>query len=231
MPVPCEAAPPPTYQLHVLLHDVEPAIWRRLRVRSDTTLASLHVLLQIAFTWRGWSSHGFLIRGKRYGRGALPESAPLSQFRLRAKERLTYEYGYEWRVQVRLESVLDTVVLSPMCVAGARAGPSERPGTPDGYVAYVEHREPPWDEQCLMIETIAKFVDAQPGKSVREIIGDMDAFATAVSRVRAYYRNDPARFERRVLNQRFQMLAQDDQSWRGDDETDDSSDDRWIRER
>jgi hypothetical protein len=34
-----------------------------------------------------------------------------------------------------------------------------------------------------------------------------------------------------VLNQRFQMLAQDDQSWRGDDETDDSSDDRWIRER
>ena len=80
MPAPCEAAPPTTYQLHVLLRDVEPAIWRRLHIRSDTTLTALHVLLQIAFAWRGWSSHEFLIRGKRYGRGALPESAQLSQF-------------------------------------------------------------------------------------------------------------------------------------------------------
>jgi hypothetical protein len=209
------------YQLHFLLHDVEPAIWRRLRVRSDTTLAVLHVFLQIAFSWRGWSSHEFIIRGKRYGRNWLPENVELSRFSFRSKERFEYQYGYEWRVQVRLESIIDKPLTSPMCVAGARAGPSERPGTPDGYAYYLEHRERPWDEQSLMIETIAKFADAQPGQTVRDVIGDMDAFADAVSRVRAYYHNDPARFERRTLNQRFQTLANNDQSWRDYDEYDD----------
>jgi len=208
------------YQFHFLLHDVEPAIWRRLRICSDTTLAVLHIFLQIAFAWRGWSSHEFIIRGKRYGRDGFLETIQLSKFYLRLKERFEYQYGYEWRVQVRLESIIKPIT-SPVCVAGARAGPSERPVTPNGYAYQIEHRECPWDEQQLMIETIAKFVDAQPGQTVRDVIGDVEAFTDAVSRIRAYYHNDPARFERRTLNQRFRILANDDQSWRDYDEYDD----------
>jgi hypothetical protein len=88
----------------------------------------------------------------------------------------------------------------------------------------------PWDERHFMIASIAKFADAQPVQSVREVIGDMEAFAQAVARVRAYEREDPNRFERRVLNQRFQAFDDGNPSWRNDDEDDDSRDNRWDGE-
>jgi len=37
------------YQLHILLLHINPPVWRRLHVRSDTSIAMLHDLLQIAF--------------------------------------------------------------------------------------------------------------------------------------------------------------------------------------
>jgi hypothetical protein len=44
-----------------------PLIWRRLRVRSDSSIATLHELLQIAFDWRDFHLHRFVIRGEEYG--------------------------------------------------------------------------------------------------------------------------------------------------------------------
>ena len=46
---------PVIYQLKVVLAGISPMIWRRLQVRSDTTLAELHYILQIVF---GWSDYG-----------------------------------------------------------------------------------------------------------------------------------------------------------------------------
>ena len=40
-----------TYQLRVTLREVSPLMWRRLLVRSDTTIAQLHDWLQIAMGW------------------------------------------------------------------------------------------------------------------------------------------------------------------------------------
>src|ERR671938_244842 len=40
------------YQLHVWLCEISPLIWRRLLVRSDSTIADLHYTLQIA-PWAG----------------------------------------------------------------------------------------------------------------------------------------------------------------------------------
>ncbi len=57
------------YQVHVLLHDVEPAVWRRLLVFGDATLADLHAIVQIAFDWRDDGRHHFVIRGKTCGDG------------------------------------------------------------------------------------------------------------------------------------------------------------------
>ena len=39
------------YQLHILLCEVSTAIWRRLWVRSDSTMADLHYTLQLAMGW------------------------------------------------------------------------------------------------------------------------------------------------------------------------------------
>jgi len=39
------------YQLHISLIEISPTIWRRLLVRSKTTIADLHYVLQIAFGW------------------------------------------------------------------------------------------------------------------------------------------------------------------------------------
>jgi hypothetical protein len=39
-------------------------LWRRFLVRSDSTLADLHVLLQIDFDWTDFHLHRFGIRKK-----------------------------------------------------------------------------------------------------------------------------------------------------------------------
>jgi Plasmid pRiA4b ORF-3-like protein len=40
-------APPQSYQLRILHLQINPPIWRRLHVRSDSSVATLHELLQI----------------------------------------------------------------------------------------------------------------------------------------------------------------------------------------
>ena len=44
-------AHPDIYQLRIVLRGISPLIWRRLLVRGDTTLAQLHLMLQILFDW------------------------------------------------------------------------------------------------------------------------------------------------------------------------------------
>jgi hypothetical protein len=41
--------PPNIYQFRVVLQGISPLIWRRLLIRSDISLATLHAALQIAF--------------------------------------------------------------------------------------------------------------------------------------------------------------------------------------
>ena len=52
-------APAESYQLHILLLQINPPIWRRLHVRSDISIAALHDLLQIVFDWNDFHLHPF----------------------------------------------------------------------------------------------------------------------------------------------------------------------------
>src|SRR6266487_1815946 len=54
------------YQLRIWIRAISPQIWRRLLVRSDSTIAQLHDTLQIASDWTDEHLHQFLIRGKPY---------------------------------------------------------------------------------------------------------------------------------------------------------------------
>jgi hypothetical protein len=52
MPVSPPSPDPLVYQLRVVLRGIGPLIWRRMLVRSDTTIADLHTTFQVAFGWR-----------------------------------------------------------------------------------------------------------------------------------------------------------------------------------
>ena len=80
----------------------QPAIWRRLLIPADTTIAGLHAVLQIAFGWRGTHLHRFVVHGREYGIaypggrsfGDDPRRVRLGGFGLRRTERFTYHYDF-----------------------------------------------------------------------------------------------------------------------------------------
>ena len=72
---------PFVYQLRVVLRGISPLIWRRLLVRSDSTIADLHATLQLALGWSDDHLHRFVAHGREYGiqlcgRPQLPRRPP-----------------------------------------------------------------------------------------------------------------------------------------------------------
>jgi hypothetical protein len=129
--------PAEIYQLYILLLQINPPIWRRLLVRSDSSIATLHDLLQIAFDWSDFHLHRFIIRGKEHGLNRVgcttfrtdARKMPLSQFHFRANERFLYEYDFGdlWRHQIRFEGIqpIREKKIYPVCIGGACASPPE----------------------------------------------------------------------------------------------------------
>ncbi len=145
-----ETATPIVYQLRVVLRGISPLIWRRLLVRSDSTIADLHHVLQIAFGWTDTHLHRFVIHGKDYGIARLgglsfaddPTRVRLADLGFRPQERFTYQYDYgdDWQHEVRVEQIrpLDPRRTYPVCLGGARAAPPEDCGGP---WAFLDRRQ------------------------------------------------------------------------------------------
>jgi Plasmid pRiA4b ORF-3-like protein len=135
MPDPTE---PSIYRLRVVLLGISPIIWRRLLVRSDSTIADLHYTLQITFGWFNEHLHRFLIHGKQYGIAYLggitfrddPRRVKLSDLGLRVKEKFLYEYDFidQWRHLIRVEAILPSEPdqFFPVCISGKRAAAARR---------------------------------------------------------------------------------------------------------
>jgi hypothetical protein len=145
--------PSEIYQLHMLLLQINPPIWRRLHVRSDSNIATLHELLQIAFDGSDFHLHRFVIRGKEYGLSRLggttfstdARKVLLSQFHFCVNERFLYEYDFGdlWRHQVRFEGIqpIREKKIYPVCVGGACAATPEDCGGPEAYMEQMDrHR-------------------------------------------------------------------------------------------
>jgi Plasmid pRiA4b ORF-3-like protein len=134
--------PPEVYQLHVWLREISPMISRRLLVRSDSTIADLHYILQIVMGWEGYHLHQFIIRGKSYGvpqPGGMgfpedPTTVHLADLRLRLRERFLYAYDFGdlWQHEIRVEKKLPVQPRRryPTCIGGQRATPPEDCGGP-----------------------------------------------------------------------------------------------------
>ena len=136
--------PPSVYRLRVVLRGISPLIWRRLLVRSETTLAHLHDILQMVFHWSDEHLHSFQIHGREYGsRGAQTCRVLLSDWCLHRGERFgyVYDYGAHWACDIRLEAILLPVPrrVYPVCLAGKHAAPPEDCW---GAGAYMERLEP-----------------------------------------------------------------------------------------
>ena len=118
------------YRIHVWICRISPMIWRRLLVRSDSSIADLHYTLQTAFGWSDEHLHRFHIHGQDYGVSRVggiifsadPAKVRLSDFKFRLKESFRYEYdfvaGWEHQVHVEGRLALEDKGRYPRCIGG-----------------------------------------------------------------------------------------------------------------
>jgi len=141
----------PVYQLKLTLAEVEPPVWRRIRVRGDLSLARLHDVLQRAMGWQNAHLHEWIVGGRRYGQPepdephyevederklTLREAAPVEG----ARFGYVYDLGDGWTHEVVVEKIEppDPELRSPECLAGERACPPEDCGGAGGYEEFLE---------------------------------------------------------------------------------------------
>ena len=138
----------PIFQIKVSLLHVKPAVWRRLLVRADTTLAELHFILNEAMGWSCSHLHSFSDGERTFVDPELHEAeAPKHEHEderpielsslVEANEKLqyTYDFGDDWRHEILIEKrlPLDPRYSYPLCIGGERACPPEDCGGPPGY--------------------------------------------------------------------------------------------------
>ena len=146
------------YQLKVTLKWSKPPIWRRLQVRGNTKLNTLHAVLQIAMGWCDGHLHVFESGGTHYGEpdpdfpGSMRDESNIRLDRI-AQEGGTFRYEYDfgdgWEHEIRIEKILDPEpgIRYPRCLAGKRACPPEDCGGVPGYEHLLQVLADPKDEE------------------------------------------------------------------------------------
>jgi hypothetical protein len=203
---------PSVYQLRVILRGISPLIWGRLLVRSDTTLAHLHDILQIVFHWSDEHLHSFHIHGRGYGSsGAQTCRVLLSDLCLHRGERFryVYDFGAHWACDIRLEAILYPAPrrVCPVCLGGKHAAPPEDCHGALAYMERLDHHRlyPPLEAMGVVADAISTLLEADPQTSVRAALGDLDDLREAVDCLETYQAFQPDHFDRRDINR--QLLA------------------------
>jgi hypothetical protein len=148
----------PIYQIKVTLDESKPPIWRRILVRSDTTLRELHNVIQaVMLGWADYHLHQFIVGETYYGVPDLDYDGFLemhdeSQVKLsqivtgeKFKFRYEYDFGDSWLHNLLVEKVLppEPGQPYPVCVKGKRACPPEDVGGIWGYYMFLEAIQDP----------------------------------------------------------------------------------------
>jgi|ERR1035437_714409 hypothetical protein len=201
------------FRLHVWIRQISPMIWRRLLVRSDSTITDLHYTLQIAFGWSDEHLNLFHIHGQDYGvyhDGGIgfstnPDQVQLHDFKFRLNERFRYDYNFndDWQHEVRVEArwSLDDKRIYPCCVGGQRRVPPEDCGGP---LAFMARRDAvPLDVEDLF-EDIQDDLEANDIEAVRDRVEEIDE-------LREWLTLDD--FDRRAANRRLKQYATQDEGW------------------
>ncbi len=147
------------YQLKISLNHASPPIWRRLLVRSNMDLGTLHEVLQDAFDWDGSHLHGFQVGGrggdvygaleaKSYGDPDLDEDDFTLGQVLPAEGTsmvYTYDFGDDWEHKIVVEKILPADPNAPTvrCTAGRGMAPLEDSGGVWGWANLVKAANDP----------------------------------------------------------------------------------------
>ena len=205
---------PEIYQLHVWIRQISPMIWRRILVHSESSIAQLHDITQIAFGWSDSHLHRFRIHGREYGisrPGGLgfaqdARQVRLADFQFLRNERFLYEYdfGDSWQHEVRVEAELpeEPKRSYPVCVGGQRRAPPEDCGGP---WAFLQRRDAVPLDVVEHLGRLVKSVDAGDRETIRDQLEDIES-------LREWLELD--RFDRRRVNRRLRQYTAGDEDWR-----------------
>lgn len=143
--------PPPqvTFQLHVELQEVTPAVWRRILVPSAPRLDRLADMLIAAMGWSNSHLHCFNVDGRRFGMmldmrpdDELDEHSVTVLQTLRGVKHFEFEYdfGDGWTHDVTVEDAIESTfgLKHAVCLDGANACPPDDSGGPGGFVHFLE---------------------------------------------------------------------------------------------
>jgi hypothetical protein len=160
--MPSETPPPPParrgrkpkprlLELRITLADIQPPIWRHVRVPDAYTLHQLHRVIQLLFGWLDYHLYAFQIGERRVEAPYEDaEDEDSTAFRLRDLElgrgtrfTYTYDFGDNWVHEIAVQGVYIAMPMDgepglPVLFGGERAGPHEDSGGPWGYQEMVE---------------------------------------------------------------------------------------------
>ena len=169
------------YQLHIVLRRTSPHLWRRVLVRSDSTLRQLDQTVQALFGWADTYPHRFVLRGRFLGAspaaaGSTLPSADLrlAELQLQLQERFFYDYRFHdahtpvWRHQLRLERILAADRDAyPTCLGGVGSPPLEDTHSPRELADLVELFTPQFVLHRLTDLIDQQATDAQLAQELR----------------------------------------------------------------
>ncbi len=157
------ATHPLLYTLHIQLEplQLDPPIWRRIRVSGDCTLRKLHHFIQAAFGWHSGHLHEFSNGVNSY----MPLDAELMYqyddvlddrktklrrvFKEAERLRYLYDFGDSWQHVIAVESIKPCGFTGTWCevLDGARACPPEDAGGVPGYLELLASTQRPRSEE------------------------------------------------------------------------------------
>ena len=145
------------YQIKISLKEIEPEIWRRLKIPGNITFQQLHQIIQSAFGWLEYhlfkfdfpdtviiEPDDFYAPGELFGEGITeidPENTIINEF-LDNYEGFEYEYdlGDSWKHTIIVEKRIKDTKRNriPECLGGERSRPPEDVGGISGYEDFVK---------------------------------------------------------------------------------------------
>lgn len=176
------------YQLRFFLKGISPLIWRRLLVKSTSSLADLHYIIQISMGWSDSHLHKFEIWGKEYGlyyEGGISFSDDatevyLQDFQFRINETFAYEYNFfdHWEHEIRLEKILpfNSKKLYPFCMGGNYVCPPEDCGGPLSFMKLRDHYSI-WKIEEKLLEAIEQYKVAKDWDFLQENVEELQYWA------------------------------------------------------
>jgi len=141
------------YELEVTLKGIKPAIYRKLLIPGNRTLADLHLCIQDAFGWHNAHLHEFVFDHTRFGEPSDEDDTVIIWDDLVSIDELspavgdtiqyTYDYGNNWEHRIKITarrslSEDESWQVPCTCLEGQRAGPPEDCGGIDGYAELLQ---------------------------------------------------------------------------------------------